>query len=143
MTRTGPSKKVDATFWQGRLRTALAYHAAAQDTASLADQSTNCSPAVSNAILAAIAYTDSVTAYKAQVVNQQGHASASKLLRSVLGNAFPDAQERRIRRLLGRKDEVQYGVHAIGIDVARQVIADLDAFAAWAHDVLPKAENQG
>lgn len=96
--------------------------------------STSCS-----AIPATIAYADSVTACQAQVERQQHNAAAAKLLRSAPGNAFPVAQERRIRRLLGRKDEAQDGVHAIALVAAQQVLADLDAFAAWAHDVLPKA----
>jgi hypothetical protein len=54
----------------------------------------------------------------------------------VLGNRLTDAQERRLRRLLGRKDEVQYGVRAVTLDEARQMLEELDRFALWAEDLL-------
>lgn len=136
MTRIGPRKSVDATHWEGRVRAARTYHLAAQEALALAEPGRNCGPVVSHAILAVIAYADAVTARKAQVVNQLDHGSAPRLLREVLGNNLPDAQERRLRRLLGRKDEIQYGVRHVPLDDAQQVVSDLDAFGTWAEDVL-------
>ena len=61
-------------------------------------------------VLAAIAYGECLTAKRANVINQQSHAAAPKLLRDVLGAALPTAQEYRYRRsILGHKDESQYG----------------------------------
>jgi hypothetical protein len=90
----------------------------------------------SNAILSAIAYTDALTAAYGGRVNQQDHAAAVKLLRDTLGKSLPDAQERRLARLLGRKDEVQYGARQGRMDDASQVVDHLNQFGGWTKDML-------
>ena len=136
MTRAGPRKRVDAFHWQGRLRTAADFRAAAHEALLLAQPGQSGTPIASQVILAAIAYADALTAKGAQVINQQDHAAAARLLREVLGNRLTEAQERRLRRLLGRKDEMQYGVRAVTLDEARPMLEELDRFALWAEDLL-------
>ncbi|MCY7307980.1 MAG: hypothetical protein LH632_17965 [Rhodoferax sp.] len=58
------------------------------------------------------------------------------LLREALGSALPDNHERFFRRLLGRKDEVNYGTRSTTRDEAERLLASLDGFAAWAEGVL-------
>lgn len=86
--------------------------------------------------MSTIAYGDSLTAKRAQVVNQQDHAQAPRLLRDVLGNLLPDSQERRYRRVLSFKDEVQYGTRKASREEAARLLADLEEFARWAQDML-------
>ena len=136
MTGKSPRKRVDASYWQGRLRTAKAYLAAAQQAMELAEPVHNANPIISQMVLAAIAYGDSLTARRAQVINQQDHAAAPRLLRDVLQNTLPDAQERRYRRILGYKDEVQYGTKSASVEEARRLLESLETFAQWAEDVL-------
>lgn len=136
MTGKSPRKQVDAFYWQGRWRAARAYLDAAQQALLLAQPEQNGNPIISQIVLAAIAYGDSLTAKRARVINQQDHAAAPRLLREVLRNALPDAQERRYRRVLGFKDEVQYGARAASVDEAGRLLADLEAFARWAEDQL-------
>lgn len=136
MTGKSPRKRVDALYWQGRLRAAKAYLEAAQQALLLAEPGQNGNPIISQMVLAAIAYGDSLTAKRAQVINQQDHAAAARLLRDVLQNTLPDAQERRYRRILGFKDEVQYGAKAARIEEAARLLADLESFARWAEDLL-------
>ncbi|KAA0212826.1 MAG: hypothetical protein DWB43_14620 [Lautropia sp.] len=71
-----------------------------------------------------------------KVVNQQAHAQAPRLLRDVLGNLLPDGQERRYRRILSFKDEVQYGTRQATRDEAGRLLADLEEFARWAQELL-------
>jgi hypothetical protein len=59
-----------------------------------------------------------------------------RLLRDVLGKALPTAQERRLDRLLGHKDEVQYGVRVGRSDDAEQTVEALEAFGSWARALL-------
>lgn len=136
MTRTGPRKRVDAVYWQGRLKSASDYRAAACDALTLAEPGQNCGPIASQAILSAIAYADAITARKVQAVNQQDHTVVMRLLREALGNQFPDVQERRLRRLLSHKDEVQYGVRTVTLDEARRMVEELAKLAHWAEDLL-------
>lgn len=136
MTSKSPRKRVDALYWQGRLRAAKAYLEAAQQALQLAEPGQNGNPIISQIVLAAIAYGDSLTAKRAQVINQQSHAAAPRLLRDVLQNTLPEAQERRYRRILGFKDEVQYGAKAAQLEEAIRLLADLESFARWAEDLL-------
>ncbi len=136
MTGKSPRKRVDAHYWQGRLRVAKAYMEAAQQTMLLAEPGQNSNPIISQIVLAAIAYGDSLTARRAQVINQQDHAAAPRLLRDVLQNTLPETQERRYRRILGFKDEVQYGAKATQVEEAARLLADLESFARWAEDLF-------
>ncbi|MDP1692061.1 MAG: hypothetical protein Q8L49_08980 [Burkholderiaceae bacterium] len=136
MTSKSPRKPVEALFWQGRLRTAKAYLEAAQQAVLLAEPAQNGNPIISQIVLAAIAYGDSLTARRAMIINQQDHAAAPRLLRDVLQNTLPDAQERRYRRILGFKDEAQYGARTASIEEASRLLADLEGFARWAEDLL-------
>ncbi len=136
MTDRSPRKRVDAHYWQGRLRVAQAYLEAAQQAMTLADPGRSGNPIISQIALAAIAYGDSLTAKRAQVINQQDHAAAPRLLRAVLQDTLPEDQERRYRRILGFKDEVQYGAKSARLEEAARLLADLEHFARWAEDLL-------
>lgn len=136
MTGKSPRKKVDALYWQSRQRTAQAYLEAAQQAHLLAQAGQNCNPVISQIVLSVIAFGDSLTAKRAQVVNQQDHAQAPRLLRDALGNFLPDGQERRYRRILSFKDEVQYGTRQTTRDEAGRLLADLEEFARWAQELL-------
>lgn len=136
MTGKSPRKKVGALYWQGRLRVAQAYLEAAQQAHLLAQVGQDCNPVISQIVLAAIAFGDSLTAQRAQVVNQQDHAQAPRVLRDVLGNLLPDGQERRYRRILSFKDEVQYGTRQATRDEAGRLLADLEELARWAQELL-------
>ena len=66
----------------------------------------------------------------------RGRLWIAKLLREVLQNTLPYAQERRYRRILGFKDEVQYGAKVSPIEEAARLTADLESFARWTEDLL-------
>jgi hypothetical protein len=136
MTRKGPAKSVDAQFWQGRRGEARAFHLAAKQAIELAEPGESANPIVSLIVLAAIAYTDSVTAKRAQVVNQQDHARAVRLLRDVLRNQLPGGQERALRRILRLKDEAQYGARSISVQDARHLLGELDEFVRFIEDLI-------
>jgi hypothetical protein len=57
-------------------------------------------------------------------------------LRAALGNRLPKAQERRLARILERKDEAQYGSRRGSLVEATSLLAELEAFAAWAEAIL-------
>lgn len=50
----------------------------------------------------------------------------------VMGGRLPDKQEKFFRKLLGRKDEVNYGARSTTLEEAQRLLAELDDFAAWA-----------
>jgi len=136
MTGKSPRKQVDALYWQGRLRVAHAYLDSAQQAMALVEPGQDCNPVISQIVLATIAFGDSLTAKRAQVVNKQDHAQAPRLLRDVFGNLLPDAQDRRFRRILGFKDQVQYGSRQASREEAAHLLADLEEFVRWADDLL-------
>lgn len=136
MTRTGAGKPVDLSAWRGRLDNARAYHRSAADGLALMERSGNANPIMSDVVLAAIAYTDALTAAFGGRVNQKDHAAAAKTLRDVLGNRVPKGQLTRLSSMLAEKDAVQYGARFGRFQDAEAMLADLDAFAAWAEQEL-------
>jgi hypothetical protein len=136
MTRQGPRKKVDVDFWEGRLRAGKDFLLAAQNAMVLVEPGQNTNPAISLIVSSAIAFADALTARKAQVVNQQDHAAAATLLRDVLRNTLPEAQEKRYRRILGYKDQAQYGARTSSVEQAERLLRDLEEFAVWAEGVF-------
>jgi hypothetical protein len=100
------------------------------------EKSSTYNPAITLMVSCAIAYADAITAKRKSVVNTQDHASAPRLLREVLGNNLPDRQEKFYRRLLGRKDEVNYGARSTSLDEAKRLLSELDDFAEWAESAL-------
>lgn len=138
MTRKGPAKKVDAQFWQGRLDNARACRDAAQAAADLAEPGQNANPLVSLVVTAAIAYSDALTSRMLREVNQQDHQAAVKTLRAAFGNGLPDAQERRLAWILREKDQAQYSARRGTMTHARELLGELDEFAAWAEVQLAR-----
>jgi hypothetical protein len=131
MTRISSRKSVDADFWRGRLDAARAYKESAENAIALTEPGDNANPAISQIVLAAIAYGDCLTAKRARVINQQDHAAAPKLLRDVVGSALPTAQETRYRRILTHKDASQYGARRGSLVQAQRLLSDLNEFATW------------
>jgi hypothetical protein len=131
MTRKDRTKDVDATFGTDRLKLARAFLKAARNEVLLAEPGDIGNPAMSQIVTAAIAFTDAPTATYAGRVNQQDHAAAVMALRDALGNRLPSAQETHLRRILGEKDEVQYGSRSRSMVDARSMLAHLEEFASW------------
>lgn len=131
MTGKGPRKAVDGGHAPACLLQAREFHESARSLVTLA-HSKSYNPSVTLMVTAAIAYSDAMTAKARGVVNQQDHQGAPRLLREVLGNRLPDKQEKFFRKLLGRKDEVNYGARSTTLEEAQRLLAELDDFAAWA-----------
>jgi hypothetical protein len=131
MTGQGPRKSVDGDYAKGRLQQAREFRESARALVTLEASSTY-NPAITLMVVSAIAYVDAITAKRKGVINKQDHAAAPRLLREVLGNTLPERQEKFFRRLLGRKDEVNYGARGTSLDEARRLLAELDDFAEWA-----------
>ncbi len=136
MTRTGPSKKVDSGYATGRLENARAYLQAARDAFEVAHDASNTNPIMSQIVNAAIAYADALTAKRKSNVNRRDHRAVVKLLRDVLGRELPEIQEKRLRRIIESKDEVQYGATRGRMSDARKMLEDLAKFAEWAEETF-------
>lgn len=135
MTNKGPRRAATDGEWAGRLTQAREFHESARSLVTLAENKSY-NGAITLMVTAAIGYADTITAKLKSVVNKQDHQAASRLLREVLGNSLPDKQEKFFRRLLGRRDEVNYGARSTTREEAERLIAELDEFAAWAEGVL-------
>jgi hypothetical protein len=138
MTRKGSTKAADKGFGEGRLKVARAYLKAAQDEAALAEDGTIGNPIISQIVIAAIAYTDALTAKFAGNINQQDHGGATKVLRDALGNRLPSGQATRLRRILDEKDASQYGARLKTKADAERLLAQLVEFAKWAEAELSR-----
>lgn len=135
MTSRGPRSAVDGSHSPARLLQAREFHESARSLVTL-DQSRSHNGAVALRVTAAIAYGDAITAKAKAVVNKQDHQTAPRLLREALGNRLPAKQEKFFRKLLGRKDEVNYGARSTSLAEAQRLLGELDEFAAWAEGNL-------
>ena len=135
MTNQGPRKRVDVVHSSARLLQAREFHESARSLVTLGRRKSY-NGAVTLMVAAAIAYGDAVTAKAKGVVNKQDHQSAPRLLREALGTRLPDKQEKFFRKLLGRKDEVNYGARSAALEEAQRLLAELDEFAVWAEGML-------
>jgi len=131
VTRSGSSKSVDTSHGANRLIIGRGFLKSAQDQVAIAEASTLGNPIAATIVNAAIAYTDALTATFANKVNQQDHAAAVKTLRGALGNRFPKAQETRLIRLLGAKDQAQYGGRLMSLADAKSLLEQLEEYAKW------------
>lgn len=132
MTRQTARRKVDSRFADGRLKLARSYLNAARNEAALIGEGDAGNPVMSQIVLAAIAYTDALCARHAGYVNQRDHAAAVPTLRAALGKRLPTAQATRLSRILGEKDDVQYGMRMKSVEDARRLLEQLEEFALWA-----------
>jgi len=135
MTNRGPRRTAAAGEWSGRLHQAREFHESARSLVTLAENASY-NGAISLMVAAVIGYADAVTAKLTGVVNKQDHQAAPRLLRAALGNTLPDKHERFFRKLLGRKDEVNYGARSTSLEEAQRLLAELDEFASWAERTL-------
>jgi len=135
MTSQGPRRTASEGEWAGRLTQGREFHESARNLVTLAE-SKSYNSAITLMVTAAIGYVDAITAKRKGVVNKQDHQAAARLLREVLGSSLPDKHERFFRRLLGRKDEVNYGARSTTLDDAERLLTELDEFAAWIEGAL-------
>jgi hypothetical protein len=70
MSRTGPYKKVQADFWQGRVRNARDFHSAAHTLFELHESGQNTNPIMVQVIEATIAYADARLGETAASINK-------------------------------------------------------------------------
>jgi len=87
---------VPAAEWQGRLDAGKSFRRAAQDLLDLSEESGAGNPIIAQAVLAAIAYADAITAKFGRIQNTADHSALPKTVRVVLGNGFPQTQATRL-----------------------------------------------
>ncbi len=136
MTRKVSAKPVGNEHAQGRLRNARDFHRAARIVLNALDQTGLAVAIEAHVVLAAVAYCDAITSVTIGRVNQKDHAGAPRLLRDALGKDLPEDQQRRLSRILSRKDEVQYGARVGRRADAEASFRELEKFSDWAIDVL-------
>ena len=138
MVKSGQTKRVDSTHWYGRLRRAREFLEIANIAIELAAPAADGGPIMSNCILSAVAYADTLTASVGGIISQGDHAGITKVLRGVLGNDLPKAQETHLKQMLARKDDVQYGASFDSLLSAQQMAQRARSFAEWAENELAR-----
>jgi hypothetical protein len=140
VTRGGQRKKVPIQEWRGRRDNGRAFLASAKALRDLADEGSNGNPIMSHAISAAIAFADALTIRFSGTQNVGEHANVTLALGRALGDRADAAQVRRLGRILGRKDAVQYGHRQSALEEARELVEQCERFAEWAERILATPE---
>lgn len=131
MARNSGWRTVPSTEWRGRLSKARAYLEAARSGVAMAEETSIGDPIISSAILATIAFGDALTIRFASIQNDRNHAGLSRTLARALGKRAAE-QLRRVDRILGEKDDTQYGHRVHSLAEARAILTQVERFAEWA-----------
>jgi hypothetical protein len=126
---------VPSREWRGRLDNARAFLQSARDLSALAEATSIGDPAISNAVLATIAYADAVTVRFAGIQNATEHAGLPRTLTQAIGERATPVLT-RLNRILAWKDESQYGHRTHSLGEARTVLLQAERFAEWAEAEL-------
>ena len=133
--RRGPSREVTDT-WKPYAENGQHYLEKAEDALVLTAHDANAKAVASHAVLAAIAYADAITVQRGGKINSQDHSRQPELLEQLLGKDADAKQITRLRRILARKNEAQYGGTRWRYDDAEDFLEQARRFASWAKTVL-------
>ena len=100
------------------------------------DASGNAKGVAADAVLAAIAYADAITVQRTGLHNTTDHGALPDLVVQALGAAADTSQVTRLRRIIERKNEAQYGGMFWSRQSGEAYIEQVRRFTAWAMRVL-------
>jgi hypothetical protein len=138
VTRTGSTRKAGSGFDTSRLRIAESYLEAAKVVYEFSDGGAPGNPIVSLAVMAAIGFTDALTARFGGEFSASEHSAAIAVLKKALGNRLPRAQENALAKVLSTKDQAQYSARIITASEAQHSLKTIQKFALWARQELEK-----
>ena len=118
------------------LANATRYLDSARDLLELHDGDSRAKPAASAAVHAAIAFGDALTVARLGQANTKDHEQLADLVERAAGRDADNTQISRLRRILGRKNEADYGPRQWRRAEAEELIKDVDRFANWIHSIL-------
>lgn len=113
-----------------------AHLADAEAKLALVSANANAKGVAADAVLAAIAYADAITVQRTGLHNTSDHDALADLLVRALGAAADPAQITRLRRIIERKNEAQYGGMVWSRQAAEAYLEQVRRFTAWAIRVL-------
>lgn len=139
MVKRGSWKTVsDRSAWQGRHRDAENFLQAADDALALADPGDSGKPIMSAAVRALIAYGDALTIKHGGIKNTTDHRMLPRAIKKALGRRAKKKQMKRLHRLLGQKNDIDYHHRDIQLGEARKFLKRTRRFARWAEKELAR-----
>lgn len=96
----------------------------------------NAKGVAADAVLAAIAYADALTVQRTGLHNTSDHGVVADFVIQALGASADPTQITRLRRILERKNEAQYGGMLWSRREAEAYLEQVRRFTAWAARVL-------
>lgn len=133
--RRGPTRSATGG-WRDYLSNAEQLLDGAREMLDLSDGDNRAKAAALNAVHAAIAFADSLTVARLNVTNAQDHAQLPSLVAQGAGRSVEEAQIARLRRILAKKDQADYGPRQWRRDEAESLILDVERFGNWVRSVL-------
>lgn len=136
VVKRGPWKRVPRSRWRGRHRDGRNFLQTAEEALALTDPGDSGKPVMSNALRAVIAYGDALTIKYGRIQNTQDHSTLPRAIKQALGQRAEEKQVRRLRRLLGQKNDIDYHHRDLDLDEARRFLKRARRFARWAEEEL-------
>lgn len=138
VVKRGPWKQVDRSTWQGRHRDGGNFLQAAENALALAEPGDSGKPIMSNALRAVIAYGVALTIRFGGIKNVRDHQMLPRAIEHALGQRAKKKQIRRLHRLLGKKNEIDYDHRDLDLGEARRFLKRARRFARWAEQELAR-----
>lgn len=134
--RKGPTRAVSRDDSKRYLSNAEEHLAAAQEMLDISSDDSRAKAAAMQAVHAAIAFGDALTAARLGLVNTENHQQLPALVRTAAGKSAINDQISRLQRIMSRKDQADYGPARWHREDAHDLVVQVERFAAWIRDLL-------
>jgi hypothetical protein len=137
-TRTTATRAKDP--WQAFRANARTALQDAENKLALLEAGANAKGVAADAVLAAIAYGDAITAQRLNQHNAQDHGTLPTLVARALGKDAVSGQITRLGRILREKSRAHYGGGTWTRDETEEYLEQVRRFATYAEQVLGERE---
>lgn len=136
MTRADRAKRVDSSRAEAYAEVGRRLLQAGRSLAAEPD-SRHASAVAILAVHAAIAFVDAVTIHAGgRKSTSTDHGAVTRLLRDVLGNRLPAAEEKAIAALMSQKDQFEYQGYVARWSEATRLLQRAERVGSWAEQLL-------
>jgi hypothetical protein len=135
MTPRRGATRSAAGDWKDYLANAEQLLEGAREVLELSDGDSRAKTAALAAVHAAIAFGDALTVARLGLTNAKDHQQLPALVEQAAGKSVDTSQVARLRRILGRKDEADYGPRRWRRREAEELIDNVERFGNWVRSI--------
>lgn len=136
MTPRRTPARASTDDWKDYLANADGYLDSARDLLVLDKGGNRAKAAASAAVHAAIAFGDALTVARLNQTNTNDHAQLPALVKRAAGSSTDESQITRLRRIVGKKNEADYGPRQWRREDVEELIQNVERFGNWIRSII-------